>query len=85
MIPDGATPVVLHSNLNPIRIRNIDSPGPTPCGRGVQGTQNKALSVVGDVRIPLKSQPINAYRGTNPVDRESPQYCPTSQRKPAHV
>jgi hypothetical protein len=76
---------VFHSICNPIRMRNIDSPATTPCARRVQGTQNRALSVVAAARIPSKSQPINARAGTNPVGRESPQYCPTSQRKPAHA
>ena len=85
MMPGRPTRQVFHSNRNPIRMRNIDSPRTTPCARRSQGTQNRALSVVVAVRIPLKSQPINAHPGTNTVCRESPQYCPTSQRKPAHA
>lgn len=85
MTPGLSHRKVFHSIRNPIRMRNIDSSRTTPCARRVQGTQNRALSVVAAVRIPSKSQPINARQGTNPVRRESPQYCPTSQRKPAHA
>ena len=85
MIAGRSLPEVLHSIHCPIRIRNIDSPRTIPCARRVQGTQNRALSVVIVVRIPSKSQSIKARREANPVCRESPQYCPTNQRKTDHA
>ena len=75
---------VLHSILNPIRMRNIDSPGPTPCGRPVQGTQNRTQSVGVQAWIPLKSQIVNMSAPANTPGRESPHYYPASQRKTAH-
>jgi hypothetical protein len=76
---------VLHSILDPIRMRNIDSRYPTAGGRRAQGTQNRTQSVVIEARIPSKSQTVKPRLRTNPPGRESPQYCPTSQWKTAHA
>ncbi len=74
----------LHSICNPIRMRNIDSAGPTACGRRSQGTQNRAQSVELRPGIPLKSQIVNMAAPANTRGRESPHYYPASQRKTVH-
>lgn len=75
---------VLHSILNPIRMRNVDSPYPTRGGQPAQGAQNATQSVGLRRGIPLKSQIVNMAAPANTPGRESPHYYPASQRNTAH-
>jgi len=85
MIGKPAPGQVLHSILNPIRMRNVDSLSPTGGAVRPQGTQNRPLSVVWLARISLKSQAINPARATNPSAPESHHYYPANQRKTVHA